>query len=150
LCRMLYAGRLAYPDLHPGNFIFMSDGRLGVIDFGFMVAHTDEEWRMIQGVDRAMTTGRREDRLVAIKEWSDISDDPADADILRLHEAFGDWNWRPSYWDGPFDFGDEAEFRRGVDIFTEMVRKRYSRSRPCTPAIARYNFGMRSMLYRLK
>ena len=31
-----------------------------------------------------------------------------------------------------------------------MVRKRYSRSRPCTPVIARQNFGLRSMLYRLK
>ena len=31
-----------------------------------------------------------------------------------------------------------------------MIRKRYSRSRPSTPAIARLNFGVRSLLYRLK
>jgi hypothetical protein len=31
-----------------------------------------------------------------------------------------------------------------------MVRRRYNRSRPCTPVIARQHFGWRSMLYRLK
>jgi hypothetical protein len=31
-----------------------------------------------------------------------------------------------------------------------MVRKRYSRARPCTPAISRQQFGCRSILYRLK
>ena len=34
--RMQYAGRLVYVDLHPGNFIFMEDGRLGIVDFGCM------------------------------------------------------------------------------------------------------------------
>ena len=32
--RMTYAGRLSYADWHPGNLLFMDDGRLGVIDFG--------------------------------------------------------------------------------------------------------------------
>jgi aarF domain-containing kinase len=149
-CRMLYACRLSHADLHPGNFLFMDDGRLGLIDFGFMVAYSDEEWKMHQTIDRAMTTGRREDRLAAVKEWSGLTDIPADADQLRLHEEFSDWTWRPNYHGGPFDFGDEADFRRGIDLFIEMARKRYNRARPCTPAIARMNFGVRSMLYRLK
>jgi aarF domain-containing kinase len=149
--RMTYAGRLSYADFHPGNFLFMDDGRLGVIDFGFVVAPTDDEWALIRKMDRAQTTGLREDRIAAIKEWSLLTDDPADADRLRLHEAFADWNWRPGYQGGgPFDFGDEAEFRRGADLFIEMVRKRYNRARPSTPAFARMNFGVRSMLYRLK
>ena len=41
--RMVYAGRLSDADWHPGNFLFMDDGRLGVIDFGFVVVHGDEE-----------------------------------------------------------------------------------------------------------
>ena len=85
-----------------------------------------------------------------MKEWSSITDDPTDADRLRVTEEFADWSWRSRYWGGPFDFADEADFRRGIDLFTEMVRKRYSRARPCTPVIARQNFGIRSMLYRLK
>jgi predicted unusual protein kinase regulating ubiquinone biosynthesis (AarF/ABC1/UbiB family) len=147
--RMLYAGRLSYADLHPGNFVFMDDGRLGLLDFGFVVAHGDDDWHIIRTMDRAMTTGRREDRIAAVKEWSCITDDAADSDRLRLHEAFADWYWRARSRGGPFDFGDEADFRRGVDLFLEMVRKRYNRARPSTPAIARMNFGVRSMLYRL-
>jgi predicted unusual protein kinase regulating ubiquinone biosynthesis (AarF/ABC1/UbiB family) len=149
-CRMLYAGRLSYADPHPGNFLFMDDGRLGLIDFGFMIAHPDEEWAIMQKTDRAMTTGRREDRIAAHKAWCSITDDPADADRLRLNDELGDWFWRPRYHGGTFDFGDEADFRHGIDLFIEMIRKRYNRARACTPAIARLNFGVRSMLYRLK
>jgi predicted unusual protein kinase regulating ubiquinone biosynthesis (AarF/ABC1/UbiB family) len=148
--RMVYAARLSYADLHPGNFLFMDDGRLGVIDFGFVVEHGDDEWKFLQNMDRAMTTGRREDRLAAIKEWSYLRDDPDDADRLRLHEQFADWCWLARYQGESFDFGDEADFRRGIDLFIEMVRKRYNRARPSTPAIARMNFGVRAMLYRLK
>ena len=148
--RMVYAGRLSYADLHPGNFLYMDDGRLGVLDFGFVVEHGDDEWRFLQEMDRAMTTGRREDRIAALKEWSYLTDDPADADRLRLHEQFAEWCWLSRYRGQAFDFGDEADFRRGIDLFVEMVRKRYNRARPSTPAIARMNFGVRSMLYRLK
>ena len=49
-----------------------------------------------------------------------------------------------------FDFGDEADFRRGIDLFTAMVAKRYNRARPCTPVICREQFGWRAMLYRLR
>ena len=38
--RMMYAGRLLYGDMHPGNFLFMDNDRLGVIDFGFVLEHT--------------------------------------------------------------------------------------------------------------
>ena len=79
-----------------------------------------------------------------------IGDDPADADRLRLTEQYADWSWRARYSGGAFDFGDEAEFRRGVDLFVEMVRKRYSRGRPSTPVMARQQFALRAMLYRLR
>jgi aarF domain-containing kinase len=148
--RLLFAGRLLYADLHPGNFLFMADGRLGVIDFGFALSVDDDLWTWLRKIDRALTTGLREDRLAAVKEWSSITDDPADADFLRLCAEYADWCWRSRYWGGPFDFADEVDFRRGIDLFTEMVRKRYSRSRPTTPVLARQNFGLRSLLYRLK
>jgi len=150
LYRMLYAGRLAYADNHPGNFLFMDDGRLGVIDFGFVVARSDDEWMLIHKVDRALTTGRREDRIAVVKESCFITDESADADRLRLSEEFFDWADGAPYRGRPFDYGDEADFRRGIDLFTEMVRKRYNRARPSTPAQARFHFGVRAMLYRLK
>lgn len=147
--RMLFAGRMLNVDLHPGNFLFMDDGRLGVIDFGFMLELDDTLWELFRKMDRPLTTGRREDRIAAIREWSWIGDGPADQERLRLSEEFADWNWRGRYCGGPFDFGDEADFRQGVDLFLQMARKRYTRSRPCTPSISRHIFGFRSIFYRL-
>jgi aarF domain-containing kinase len=148
--RMMYAGRLLYADMHPGNFLFLPDGRLGIIDFGFVVEFDDTLWDLMRKMDRAITTGRREDRVAALKEWSWIGDGPEDEDRLRLSEEFADWQWRARSQGREFDFGDEADYRRGVDLFVEMVRKRYSRARPCTPVIARQHFGWRTMLYRLR
>jgi hypothetical protein len=148
--RMFAAGRMCYADMHPGNFLLLPDGRLGVIDFGFVLSFDDDLWAMCSRLDRGMTTGREQDIAAGIKEWSLITDDPADAERLRLNIAFSDWVWRCRYSDGEYDFGDEAEFRRGVDLAAEMVRKRYTRAHCTTPAITRQNFGIRSLLYRLK
>ena len=148
--RMMYAARLLYVDFHPGNFLFMRDGRLGVIDFGCVVELDDTVWELMRKMDRPLTTGRREDREAVMKEWSWIGDEPAEQDRLRLTEQFSDWSWRPRYCGGVFDFGDEADFRRGIDLFVEMLRKRYNRARPSTPIMARQQFAMRAMLYRLR
>jgi predicted unusual protein kinase regulating ubiquinone biosynthesis (AarF/ABC1/UbiB family) len=146
--RMLYAGRLLYADFHPGNFLHLNDGRLGVVDFGFVMRLNDEEWELFRLIDRPLTTGRREDRIAAIKEWSSIADD--DAEFLRLGEQFADWCWRSRYYGRAFDFSDEVDFRTGVELFGQMVKKRYTRGRACTPVVTRCQFGLRSTLYRLK
>jgi predicted unusual protein kinase regulating ubiquinone biosynthesis (AarF/ABC1/UbiB family) len=149
-CRMYYAGRLLYADLHPGNFLFMDDGRLGVIDFGFMLPIDDELRTLFQGIARALASGRREERIAAVKEWLGITDDPADAERLRLCVEYTEWAWRSGYLEGPFDFGDEADFRRGIELITQLVLRRYSPGRSCTGVILRHYFGLRSLLYRLK
>jgi predicted unusual protein kinase regulating ubiquinone biosynthesis (AarF/ABC1/UbiB family) len=148
--RLMYAGRLFYADFHPGNFLFLDDGRLGLIDFGYAPLLPDDTWELMRKMDRPLTTGRRDERIAAMKEWSWISDDPKDQDRLRLSDEYADWSWRSRYLPGEFDFADEADFRRGVDLFLELVRKRYNRTRPITPTIARQMFGWRSMMYRLK
>jgi len=146
--RMMYAGRIFYADFHPGNFLVLDDNRLGVVDFGFIMPLDDAEWERFRQIDRPLTTGRREDRIEILKEWSDISDD--EIDRLRVSDEFAEWCWMSRFRGGEYDFTDEAEFRRGVDLFIEMVRKRYTRSRPNTPVIARCQFGWRSIFYQLK
>jgi hypothetical protein len=121
-----------------------------VIDFGYVMDITDDLWELFRKIDRPITTGRRDDRLAAIKEWMWATDASDNEERIRLGDAWADWCWRPRYCGGEFDFADEADFRRGVDLFLEMVRKRYSRSRPITPTIVRQQFGWWSMLYRLK
>jgi aarF domain-containing kinase len=148
--RMLYAGRLLYVDLHPGNFLFMADGRLGVIDFGCMIDIDDALWDSFRKNDRPMTTGRREDRVAVLKEASMIRDDPADAERLRLAEEYTDWSWHARASGRPFDFGDEADFRRGIDLFVAMARRRYTRGHRSEPMMTRGRFAVRAMLYRLR
>jgi predicted unusual protein kinase regulating ubiquinone biosynthesis (AarF/ABC1/UbiB family) len=148
--RMQYAGRLLYADFHPGNFLFMDDGRLGLIDFGFVLPLDDELWPVMRDMDRGFTTGRREDLLAAIKLWSGLTDNPADAGHVRMALEFVDWEMHARYCGGPFDFADEADFRRGIDLFNEAVRKRYTKGRSCNPVIMRQHMGWRSILYRLK
>ena len=145
--RLMYAGRMLYNDFHPGNFLFLDDGRLGLIDFGYILPLDDELWELFRIMDRSLTTGLREHRITAMKAWSGLTDDTSDQ--MRLYEAFAEWTWCSRDADGPYDFGVEADFRRGVDLFTEMLRKRYSRGHRTTPTIARGNFGWRSLLYRL-
>ena len=146
--RLLFTARLLYVDFHPGNFLFLPDGRLGLIDFGQMLLFEGEEWELMRRMDRALTTGRREDRIASMKEWSNTTDE--ETERIDLMEQYADWCWRARYCGGEFDFGDEADFRRGVDLFAEMVRKRYNRARPSTPTISRHQFGWRSIYYRLK
>jgi aarF domain-containing kinase len=150
LYRLMYVGRLIYADFHPGNFLFLDDGRLGVIDFGYVTGISDDIWEFFRKVDRPLTTGRQDDRIEAVKEWSWLTDESSDADRVRLGEAMTDWYFRPRYCGGEFDFADEAYFRRGVQLCIEMARKRYNRGRPITPTITRQMFGMWSILYRLK
>lgn len=146
--RMMYAGKMFYVDVHPGNLLMMEGGRLGVLDFGFIMPIEGEEGELFRKMDRALTTGRIEDRLAANKEWCNLRDD--ETDRINLHEQYADWCWRPRYCGGVFDFGNETDFREGIRLFTEMFRRRYSRARPNTPAIARCQFAWRSMLYQLK
>ena len=149
--RMLYAGRLLYVDLHPGNFLFMDDGRLGVIDFGCMVEMDEGLWELFRKMDRPLTTGRGDERVAVLKDWSMTSgDDAADAERLRLHDEFAEWSWRARASGRPFDFGDEADLRRGIDLFAEMVRRRHTRGRPSSPVMTRNTFAVRAMLYRLR
>ncbi|HEV3342190.1 MAG TPA: AarF/UbiB family protein, partial [Pirellulales bacterium] len=146
--RLMYAGRMLYVDFHPGNFLVLPDGRLGVLDFGFMIALEGEEWELFRKIDRPLTTGRQDDRIAVVKEWCDLRDD--ETDRLRLMDEFTAWEWMARHRGGEFDFSDEAEFRLGINLFAEMLRKRYNRARPNTPAIARSQFGMRSTMYLLK
>jgi hypothetical protein len=82
--------------------------------------------------------------------YHELGDDPGEQERLRLTERFLDWQCRARSDAREFDFGDEADFRRGLDLFVEMVRKRYARACPCAPAMARLHFGMRSLLYQLR
>jgi predicted unusual protein kinase regulating ubiquinone biosynthesis (AarF/ABC1/UbiB family) len=141
---------MLYIDFHPGNFLVLEDGRLGVLDFGNITHIPDDLWDVFRRMDRPLTTGDRRGRIECIKEWMGVTDEAAEADRLRLGDEYSEWAWQARACGREFDFSDEREFRRGVDLFAEMIRKRYNRGKPISPNISRQQFGLVSILYRLK
>lgn len=149
-CRLHYGGRLLYADPHPGNYLFRSDGRLGWIDFGCVRRYTDVEWEDCRLADRAIL-GDDADLRRALRHNLGLAEgdsiDPAD---LARHEAFGRWLWRPYRHERPFDYGDPAYLREGVDLFAEFAHTRIkSIWLPHAAFIARWYFGTVAMLYRM-
>ena len=69
---------------------------------------------------------------------------------MQLSVEFIEWSCRSRLFDGDFDFGDETDFRQGIDLAAKYMRRRYGRSHPTSVAVTRHNFGFRAVLYRLK
>ena len=149
--RLYYRLHWLPADPHPGNFIFMADGRLGLIDFGCTLTLSDEEWifsnvaiqaaldRDLPGLNRAIARACR-------------FDDPDDMEPDRLEVIRSGFYWFMEPWqqEGLFDFGDRDFFLRGIDNVMEAARKGYTRSLPMTLWSNRFTFGGRAFCYKLK
>lgn len=149
--RVYYRLHWFLADPHPGNFIFMKDGRFGLIDFGCTRAFGEEDWRLICELERA---NLEEDdaslnRIIANASLFNSPEEmePERLDILRRAVL---WNMEPWLKEGLFDFGDREFFMRGIDNVIEMTRKRYTRSSPLYLWSNRFIFGGRAFCYRLK
>lgn len=149
-CRIMYRARMLNVDHHPGNFLFLPDGRLGLIDFGCVLTYdSDAAWESLGTINRAIVTGRDEDVRRAMQDWGKLSDGPEDAEQLQAYVDFGKWEWRPYYTPGPFDFGSIEYVQEGVDRFTRIARRRYSRGHESNLLQLRWCIGHTMMLYRL-
>lgn len=89
--RMVYQGRMLYADMHRGNYLVLEDGRLGLLDFGFILPFEAVEWELFRKLDKPLTTGKREDIIESIKEWNSIGDN--EPDRLRLCFEYAEWCW---------------------------------------------------------
>ncbi|MBI1921673.1 MAG: AarF/ABC1/UbiB kinase family protein [Geobacter sp.] len=149
--RLYYRLHWFLADPHPGNFIFMEDGRLGMIDFGCTRAMTDEEWLLICKLERA-NLERDEACLNRVIAKACLFDDPEEMEPERLEILRSGLNWNMEPWlkDGLFDFGEREFFMRGIESFMEMTRKRYTRGSPLYLWSNRFIFGGRAVCYRLK
>jgi hypothetical protein len=149
--RLHYAGRLLYADPHPGNFLFRSDGRLGFLDFGCVRPYTDREWECNRLCALAIRGGpddvvRSQRANLGLAEGDEV-----DPDLLAQIVEFARWMWRPYWHEGPFDFGDPAYLREGVDRFAALGRARIAAPWLTMNAfIARWYFGTLALLYRLR
>jgi predicted unusual protein kinase regulating ubiquinone biosynthesis (AarF/ABC1/UbiB family) len=148
--RLLFSGRMEYADWHPGNFLFQEDGRLGLIDFGFVHRFDDREWEFVRRADRLMQTKDPSELDSHIRDWCEITGDTtADRERLRLCVEWAERDWKPRLQDGPFDFGDLEELRSLVDTSIQLTRNRHTCGQSSTAILTRNDLGYRGMLYRL-
>ena len=148
--RVGYGANMLYADPHPGNYYFMSDGRLGLIDFGCCRHYTDDELTYMDGCERAFYTSPEAVREAMINAMDLSAGEEVTSGELEWMERWADWVWEPMLEEGPFDFGDADYFSRGVTYFTELLKNRYTRSRPINVWLTRNIYGLRAILARLQ
>ncbi|ABB31753.1 ABC-1 domain protein [Geobacter metallireducens RCH3] len=138
-------------DPHPGNFIFMLDGRLGLIDFGCTRAMNGEEWRLICELEQAHQEEDAEqfDRVIARATLYD-SPEAMGKEQLAVVRRNVLWNMEPWLKEGLFDFGDREFFMRGIDGLMELTRKRYTRGSPLYLWSTRFVLGGRAVCYQMR
>jgi aarF domain-containing kinase len=147
--RMYYAF-MTYGDPHPGNYLFLSDGRLGLIDFGCVQHYGPEERELVRLADKMAYEDPSIIREVVQRACGVAGDDPELDDYVRMMEESLNWMMEPVRQPGAFDFGDEAHFQRGVDWFTRVLRKRQVRAHPMYVYWNRSVFGFKALLFRLR
>jgi predicted unusual protein kinase regulating ubiquinone biosynthesis (AarF/ABC1/UbiB family) len=149
--RPYYRAHRIFADPNPGNFLFMKDGRLGLLDFGCTRVLADGERRLQREIERAVIANDASavDRCIA---KACLYDDPGEMEPERLTSIRRNTYWQVEPWltDGPFDFGDEDFFRRGIESYIAIVRRRYTRSVPLYLWTTRLVLGSRALAYRLK
>jgi predicted unusual protein kinase regulating ubiquinone biosynthesis (AarF/ABC1/UbiB family) len=148
--RILYRERIQNVDCHPGNYLFMPDGRVGLIDFGCMLTYESaEDWACIARMSKGITTGAESDIRGAMREWGQFGDVPDDDERLDAFVRFAKNCWKPYHQPGPFDYGDKEHLQEGIDIFAEMAGKRYVRSYHTNLMNFRWESSQRMLMYRL-
>lgn len=147
--RMYYAGT-TYADPHSGNYLFMSDDRLGLIDFGCVQRYSDEEVGLIRLAEES-ASGSPEVLRELFRRGANMEDaDFENQEHLDLLRESHKWMCEPIQHEGPFDFGNVEHLQRGINLVVAMARKRYTRFHPMYVYFNRSVFGLRALLYRLR
>lgn len=146
----MYFAFMPYADPHPGNYLFLNDGRLALLDFGCVQRYGPEEREIMRLADRM---AYEDPSLMpeVIRRVCGVSvDDPEYPEYLKMMKESCDWMMEPEARPGPFDFGDESHFRRGMDWFVRVNRRRTMRANPMYVYWNRSVFGLKAMLFRLR
>jgi aarF domain-containing kinase len=147
--RLYYSGRRCYTDPHPGNFLFLDDGRLGLLDFGSIREFDGPESRYLDEMEQISSGDRG--------LWRRLAALAADLPPSRLDETeriehlveVSRWLWEPLGRTEPFDFGDRAFLQRGIDLYTRALERGYLRSLPVNTWLTRCYLGLRSLAWRI-
>ena len=148
--RLLWSGRLFAADPNPGNYILMSDGRLGLIDFGCVREFTDEEQELMVLGHKAYREGGEALRHAIQRSAMLTDDEMADEERYEATARSCLWYWEPMRADEPFDFGRPEYLQRGIELMSELIRRRYTRTKPIFTWLNRVFYGVRALAYLLQ
>jgi predicted unusual protein kinase regulating ubiquinone biosynthesis (AarF/ABC1/UbiB family) len=148
--RLSYGRHLLHADPHPGNYFFMPDGRMGLIDFGCCCIYTEDEIDYMSECERAIHGTEEQLRKSMARAGNLTAKQAADEERLAVMKEWCDWVWAPMRHEGPFDFGDPDYFKHGPEIYGKLVRRRYVRSQPLNIWLSKTFVGVRALLNRLK
>lgn len=146
----LYYAFMNYGDPHPGNYLFLDDGRLGMLDFGCVQYYSREEREILRLSERLIVD---DDSVlpVLLEKVSGVKPgDPAVSRYLELLRTSKEWMMEPMRCEGAFDFGDEGHLRRGFAWFSGALRDRTVRGHPMYVYYHRCVFGLKALLFRLR
>jgi predicted unusual protein kinase regulating ubiquinone biosynthesis (AarF/ABC1/UbiB family) len=148
ISRLYYSERTVYADPHPGNFLFMDDGRLGLIDLGCCRDMDDAEWNLTMALVDGMED---EQKLRDAIQTACVMTEAHKQDERRyaLIRELCNWYWEPLRTDGPFDFAANDYMKRGIALFGECTRRGYTRSMTINNWTSRCFYGARSLLHSL-
>jgi aarF domain-containing kinase len=140
---------LNYGDPHSGNYVFMNDGRLGLLDFGCVQRFTAEERKIFPLTDAFVDDPTVLPEVLRAGGFATDAD-LANEDFTKLFGEYWSWFFEPERYDGAFDFGDEAYFKRGIELAGDLVLKTYAAAAPMYVYLSRSFFGHRALLLRLR
>jgi predicted unusual protein kinase regulating ubiquinone biosynthesis (AarF/ABC1/UbiB family) len=138
-----------YGDPHSGNFVFMNDGRLGLLDFG-CVQHFNAKERVIFPLVDAFVRDPAALPQVLLAGGFATESDLANKEFMKLNEQYWEWFATPERSEGSFDFGDETFFKTGLERVRDQLAKGYTESEPMYIYLTRSFFGNRALLLRLR
>jgi hypothetical protein len=147
--RFFYKARLVYSDINPGNYIFMSEGRLGLIDFGCCRLFSDEEWDVCRQNHRAVRLGVEALKIAIRRSFTGSETGAISEEAMAVAQELNDWSQEPIRAIGPFDFGDDTYFKRGVEILARLQTVGLYRNEPINLWLARTFLSFRALLNRL-
>lgn len=150
LWRRFHRARMNYGDPQAGNYLFLDDGRLGLLDFGCIQHYTDEEFELLRlgylqdkGGDRAF--------YELLRRGCYATDaDLANQEYVGLMRESVEQALEPIRGQGAFDYGNEAFFKHGVDIVARLMAKRYTQCHPMYVYFQRSQLALHSLLFRLR
>ncbi len=146
----LYYALMNYADPHPGNYLFLDDGRLAMIDFGCVQRFNPEEQEILRLSERLVAEDESVIPLLLERVTGLRPGDRGADEYLEMIHRSCDWMMEPMRSEGPFDFGDEGHLRRGFAWFSRALRDRTVRGHRMYVYHHRTVFGIKSLVYRLR